>query len=81
MSSPGSLSYFIQKLKQKNQSERQVAQAKEAINLFYRLIQSNKRNASQSFVQTEVDTKKHGADSTEVYDVSETKAGKVNLKC
>jgi len=45
---PDSLTHFIEKLKQKNQTEQQILQAKQAIALFYKLIESNKLHLSES---------------------------------
>lgn len=71
-----SLSHFIQKLKQKNQTERQIEQAKNAINLFYKLSESSNRNMYsqkstyvKTGIQNNVSTKKFkykssGADNT-----------------
>ncbi len=41
-----SLPHFTQKLKQKNQSEKQIAQAKNAITLYYKLIESYRTDRS-----------------------------------
>lgn len=57
-SEKNSLSHFIQKLKQKNQTEKQLEQAKDAIALFYKLIESYKSNSSQSLSQSNNYTKK-----------------------
>lgn len=45
-SQSASLPHFKQKLKQKHQSERQIAQAKYAITLYYKLIESYRRDQS-----------------------------------
>ena len=55
---PDRLTHFIEKLKQKNQTEQQILQAKQAIALFYKLIESNKRHLSESSTQKNVYTTK-----------------------
>ena len=45
---PDSLSLFLSKLEQKNQSNRQIEQAKQAISLFYRLIEVHKNKITLS---------------------------------
>ena len=49
--SPNSLAAFITKLRQKNQTEKQINQAKESISLFYRLVEIHKNKDSQSPLQ------------------------------
>jgi integron integrase len=65
MAANTSLSHFIRKLKQKNQSEKQIEQAKKAISLFYELIKSYsqkkdlyKSNISSSSFKKSVSVKK-----------------------
>jgi len=55
---PNSLTHFIEKLKQKKQTEQQILQAKQAIALLYKLIESNKRHLSESPTQKKVYTTK-----------------------
>jgi len=50
-SAPSSLTHFISKLKQKNQTEQQIEQAKQAISSFYKLIESYKSKTSQFSTQ------------------------------
>lgn len=47
-SAPESLNAFLFKLKQKNQTEPQINQAKQAISLFYRLVELYKNTSSHS---------------------------------
>lgn len=63
-SAPNSLTHFIKKLRQKNQTEQQIAQAKQAISLFYKLIESHKRDSSQSSIEKEHPLEKMENDST-----------------
>ncbi len=65
-----SLSHFINKLAQKNQTEQQIEQAKNAITLFYKLIESYKSNSSQSIVQSKVTAEKPKYDLTAALDIS-----------
>ena len=55
-SSPDSLVLFMEKLKQKQQTEQQIKLAKRAINLFYKLIECHNKNGKQNpqFKQTEI---------------------------
>lgn len=56
-SAPESLNTFITKLKQKNQTEQQINQARKSILLFYKLIEIYKKKDSQSPPLTESDSK------------------------
>lgn len=71
-----SLSHFIQKLKQKNQSEKQIEQAKDAIDLFYKLGEFHNSNSSQSLAQNRFYNKKQRNYSTEVANVPKNKSWK-----
>ena len=65
-----SLSHFINNLEQKNQTEQQIEQAKNAITLFYKLIESYKSNSSQSIVQSKVTAEKPKYDLTAALNIS-----------
>ena len=79
-STPNNLSHFIQKLRQKNQTEQQVGQAKKAIALFYKLIESYKSNSSRSLAQSQVYSKKKENDSTAAPDISKNQSWKNELE-
>lgn len=71
-----SLSHFIIKLEQKNQTEQQIEQAKNAITLFYRLIDSYKSASSQLIVESKVSSEELKYDSTAAPDVSKNQSWK-----
>ena len=73
-SAPNSLTNFILKLKQKNQTEQQIEQAKQAISLLYKLIESYKSNSSQSSIQKEDYTETMENDSTASLDISKNQS-------
>ena len=56
-SAPESLNIFITKLRQKNQTEKQINQARQSISLFYKLIEIYKKKDSQSLPLSESDSK------------------------
>ncbi len=73
-SAPNSLAHFILKLKQKNQTEQQIEQAKQAISLFYKLIESYKSDSSQSSIQKQGYTETMENDSTAALDISKNQS-------
>ncbi|HEX9971759.1 MAG TPA: phage integrase N-terminal SAM-like domain-containing protein, partial [bacterium] len=56
-SAPESLKAFITKLRQKNQTEKQMNQARQSISLFYRLVDFHKNKDSQSPPQNRSNSK------------------------
>ena len=70
------MSHFINKLEQKNQTEQQIEQAKNAITLFYKLIEYYKSNSSQSIVQSKVSAEKPKYDLTAAPDISKNRSWK-----
>ena len=73
-SAPRSLIQFVLKLKQKNQTEQQIAQAKQAVSFFYTLIESHKSDSSQASIQREDSPGTLEDDSTGTLDISKSQS-------
>ncbi|NIR48971.1 integron integrase [candidate division KSB1 bacterium] len=73
-SARNSLTHFILKLKQKNQTEQQIEQAKRAVSLFYKLIESHKSDWSLASMQRKAYPKTREDDSTASVDISKNQS-------
>ena len=74
-STPNSLSSFMQKLKQKHQTEQQILQAKQAITLFYKLIEYYKKDSSELSTQKKEEYRKNlNIDLTAAINVSKNQS-------
>lgn len=71
---PNNLTHFILKLKQKNQTEQQIEQAKQAIFLFYKLIESYTGDSSKSSTKKKESTKKSDNDSPTETNISKNQS-------
>ena len=74
VSAPNSLAHFILKLKQKNQTEQQIAQAKQAVSFFYTLIESHKSDSSKASMQREDSPETVEDDATAALDISKNRS-------
>lgn len=79
-SAPNSLTHFILKLKQKNQTEQQIEQAKQAIFLFYKLIESYTGDSSKSSTKKKESTKKSDNDSPTETNISKNQSWENELE-
>lgn len=79
-SSSDSLSLFTRKLKQKNQTEKQIIQAKKAIQLFYQMSQSYQSKSSHGMTQRKVSSGKITYSSTIKPDLSKNQTWENEFK-